>query len=190
MRGLAKYEARIAQDSRAALAMARIDRAICKRDARKRRTARRTSPVVTRLRALVFSNASDDEGGDDGGGASEAQFRRTARHLIEEGLLVGRAPGQGWLLAAPRQQSTFHAPSDVDALAVPLLLSNAPLALFDGTGRVVSIRLWRDGAVRVYVLCGSDHAADAQPATLGLSKRGYEVAQHRAAWLLGAQMSV
>lgn len=181
MRGLAKYQARVALDDRATTSMRRLDRALRLRDARKRRGSEPAPPVVTALPALVFAKTTP------AGAVSEEQLHSTAVKLIEgDKLLVGHVPGHDFLLAAPRKLDLSQAQS----IHVPLLLSDTPVLLFNGTGRVISARLRKEGSVNVYELCASSEAHSAEPKALGLSKKAYRAAQYRAAWLLGAEMSL
>lgn len=184
MRGLEKYEARVAIERRATSSMGDMHRAIRKREARRRRGPMPEVAVLSALPALNFA-ASDPETK-----CSEDEVRATARAMIEEGsLLVARVLGQGSLLVAPREERPLPLQLGAVSCVVPLAISDAPVSLFNGTGRVVSVRLWKNGSVPIYALCASEHAVEAQPSELGLSKRGYEDMQRRVAWILGARLS-
>lgn len=187
MRGLDKYVTRVAAEERAQAAMSRLSSAIAKRDERRRKQRRRPPrpmpPTFTALPAQAFASAGVDRY------CNYVALEDTARALIEgDELFVSRAPLYG-LLVAPREETPLVTEPDADATVVPLVLSDVPVALFDGTGHVVSVRAWQTGTVPIYALCASEQATGAQPAALGLSKKDYADLQARATRMLGARLS-
>lgn len=181
MRGLDKYVARVAAEERAQAAMGQLNSAIAKRDARRR--ARRSRPAPPVFTAFAASEFARERRPLPGRSQQDA-----ARALIDEcALLVSRT--LHGLLVAPRIEASLVTEPGVDATMVPLAISDVPVALFGGTARVVSVRLWKVEPAPVFALCASEHATDTPPAALGLRREDHEALQAQAARMLGARLS-